>query len=116
MAVERFEVGKTYRLTTADREVAPTLVGTPMGEAQYAEWMDRGRLRDGRLILAAWSEVPTYPERWVNVYPHGGAGVGPEDHGLTYHASREDADAAAKPRRIGVLHLHPDGTTTMEQP
>lgn len=108
MAVERFEVGKTYRLDGRDveREVTPTLVATPMGEDQHVEWMERGRLTDGRLILAAWSEVPTFPELWINVYARG----------LTYHTSRKDADAAAEPRRLGVLHLHPDGTTTMGAP
>ena len=113
MAVERFEVGKTYRLTRdgrdVEREVTPTLVATPMGEDQHVEWMERGRLTDGRLILAAWSEVPTYPERWCNVYARGISGGWPSRH-------EADKASAAVAARIGVLHLHPDGTTTMEAP
>ena len=41
------------------------------------------------------------PELWINVYP-------PE--AIHCHATCDSADRAASHNRIGVIHLHPDGT------
>jgi hypothetical protein len=57
--------------------------------------------------LEELEKVRTFPERWINVYPQA---VSEE------RLTRESADLAATPFRIGVIHLHSDGTLTMEQP
>lgn len=50
--------------------------------------------------------VPEFPECWFNVYPTGTSGG---------FASRNRADdCQVRAKRIGVLHLLPDGTTIME--
>lgn len=114
MAVERFEVGKTYRHDGTGEPVTPTLVGTPLGPDsvggtwQWVEWdySTPGTTVGREMRLRAWSEVPTYPERWCNVYEDG---IAPE------FTTRAEADQFGV-GRIGVIHLRPDGTTTMEAP
>ena len=52
-------------------------------------------------------EPVVYPERWINVYPHG-CHQG--------HMTRSLAEEGKSDGRIGVLHLLPDGSTVMEAP
>ena len=52
-------------------------------------------------------EPVVYPERWINVYPHG-CHLG--------HMTRSLAEEGKSDGRIGVLHLLPDGSTVMEAP
>lgn len=58
-----------------------------------------------------WEEVVIYPESWINVYD---SGIGDS------WSNRTSADMAARPagmsKRVGVLHLHPEGHTEMEAP
>jgi hypothetical protein len=55
-----------------------------------------------------WVKVPdppTYPERWINVYPDG---IGAELR------TREGVDGTpGSPNRIAVIHLAADGTLTL---
>ena len=67
------------------------------------------RTREGVEWLVV--ERPMYPERWISVWRNG-TGLGqPEREQLVLYIDTLD------PRHediLGILHLHPDGTTTME--
>lgn len=90
---------------------------TAVGRAQFLGILQPGGIGDeerwnyGNGFI--WERIPdpvVYPERWMNVFTNG-AGAG--------WSSRHDADYAAAGQehrhRIGIIHLHPDGTLTMEQ-
>ena len=53
------------------------------------------------------TEVPVFMETWTNQHPH--------HVGVPCH-SAEAAAASRTPGCIGVSHIHPDGTHTMEDP
>jgi hypothetical protein len=63
-------------------------------------------------INGNWVKVeppPTYPERWINVYPWL-----PVGRDLVVSClSRDLADQNAGSRRIAVIHLAADGTVTL---
>lgn len=59
----------------------------------------------------AWVKVPPFPERWINVYEAWTAEASSLDE-----ADEMDATTYSDHFRLGVIHLHPDGTLTMEEP
>ena len=68
--------------------------------------MIRNRQRPGDPVIV-------YPERWMSVWRNG-VGLGWRDR-----AEMLETIDALDPRHediLGILHLHPDGTTTMEAP
>lgn len=63
-------------------------------------------------IQRPWVKVappPTYPERWINVYPWLPVGRGLVES----YFSKDLADENAGSRRIAVIHLASDGTVTL---
>lgn len=53
-------------------------------------------------VNSAWEVVPSFPERWFNVYPDG-----------TIHAYTNVHMASGRKGPIGTIHLSPDGTVEM---
>jgi hypothetical protein len=80
-----------------------------MFSPQQSIYEERFAIRDG------WERYPepvVYPERWMAVSRDF---VGTPR--VVEYAARDDLLAHHRSdRRIGILHLHPDGTTTMEAP
>lgn len=95
-----FEVGKRYKLSNwaADAWVEPIAVGDKMffGRNQIGEEGSYEKVT----MRGKWIEVeiqPEIPGQFFNVYVDGG---------LT---SRAEADAAARPGRVGVVHVQTAG-------
>lgn len=53
-----------------------------------------------------WRKVDVYPERWITVYADG--------YGASYETRALATLAMARSDKIGLLHVYPDGSTTME--
>jgi len=105
------QVGDRVRQPDEDDSDAVTV--TAVGEQVFL-----GKYKDSAFEYAfrygdnrSWVKVeplPTYPERWINVYSGGGA----TDHFDAY-SDRDRADRCTYSRRIAVIHLASDGTVTL---
>lgn len=82
--------------------------GAVLATHEESVWvlLDRGYAATARVVDLV--KLPTFPERWINVYPNGVA---------SEWFSREIADERnGRDDRLGVIHLHADGSLTMEAP
>lgn len=88
------------------------LVVTAVGERRFLA-IDAHGVEYHYRIDGDWLLVPepvVYPERWFNVYADGSSAGA---------YSRSEADRWASNNaedRLGVIHLHPDGTVELEDP
>lgn len=99
-----------------DWERGSYIAVTAVGDAFLLGHYTQTNLMDGTTIdpehwwgIDDWEpyvEPPTYPEAWVAVYP---------DH-LGTPSTLPISHTMNGPNLIGVIHLHADGTLTMEQP
>jgi len=90
--------------------VTVTGVGEQMFLAKHKDSTSELTYRHGKDY--PWVKVeplPTYPERWINVYPWLPVG---RDLVESYF-SKNLADENAGSRRIAVIHLASDGTVTL---
>jgi hypothetical protein len=92
------------------RAITVTAVGEQVFLGKVKDSMTELTYRHGKDY--PWVKVeplPTYPERWINVYPW--LPVGRDLVGS--YLSRDLADQNAGSRRIAVIHLASDGTVTL---
>ena len=97
-----------YTPQVGDRVMADGEIGFVLaidGHQAWIKWDDGRRWTSYANRLTKVTPPPTYPDRWINVYPD-------DVYGRAWD-TRIEADTRPYHTRIAVIHLAADGTVTL---